>query len=132
MHGRVGLIAPFPLFTLLLTGCYTWQAIDPPAREAKLGRVRVVLRDSTIVEINHALARNDSIFGTGPESDFQFKMGEDYWKMPVALPLEKIARIEKRRIEAGRSAAGIGVGVGFVLFFYVGINSLYWDLSGGS
>lgn len=94
------------LIALLATtsGCTTWKVAEEGAREALAEgprRARITLAGGRRVELHRPGIRNDSLLG--------FRGDER-----IAIPLEKVSRIELRRVSAVRTgllAAGVGITV---------------------
>lgn len=95
---------------LHLAGCRTWRAVPAPsdpsgavAPPASYPRVRVVMRDSTQLELRDATVRADSVVGlVGGERR--------------AIARADVARIEARKVSAGRTVGLVG---GSLVLVYV-------------
>ena len=75
---------------LFLSSCMEWkvQDIGPPGDGgARIGTGRVVLKDGGEILVSDAVVRGDSLVGVGPGGGGR-----------VALGLDRIARLERRRL----------------------------------
>ena len=89
--------------TMPSAGCHEWVTIPPPyavsIAESSPDRIRILTSEGEI-ELRDPLVTGDSLHGVRAEGG-----------TPVGVPLESISMAQERRIDGGRTAGAVALGV---------------------
>ena len=118
-----------PLLAALVLGCRSWRAepLPPPGAPAQdvRGPIRATRTDGTRVELTRVRIAGDTLRGERRTAD-----GGDVSGAPVAIPLDSVRGLERRRVSIARTV-GLYFGVMGAVFLVMSAAEAD-DYGGGS
>lgn len=87
------------IWAFLLNGCAGWRVVKTTELEDELKDVRLVLNCGTVVDVQNAYARGDSLFGMTSGIE------KEGWEVPASFAMADVLEIKTRQVSLHKTLA---------------------------